>query len=140
MVKAIKAGENLISSSQAGGGLFTMQDLEKLANEAEFKPSRMASLCSLSERQLQRLFKGNVCCTPGQWLRQLQCRLAKDLLCKGYSNKAVAAELKFANASHFCREFKRIWGAPPQEFARDHKRAPTHKITNHSWEALRNYS
>lgn len=44
-------------------------------------------------------------------------RLAKDLITRGYSSKAAAAELKFATDAHFCREFKRVFGASPQTFA-----------------------
>jgi len=77
----------------------------------------MASLCGISERQLQRIFRRNFDCTPSHWLRDLQCRLAKELIAQGYSNKAAAAELKFASQSHFCREFKRVFGATPQTFA-----------------------
>jgi AraC-like DNA-binding protein len=77
----------------------------------------MASLCAISERQLQRIFRRNFDCTPSHWLRDLQCQLAKELIAQGYSNKAAAAELKFASQSHFCREFKRVFGASPQTFA-----------------------
>jgi GNAT superfamily N-acetyltransferase len=34
-----------------------------------------------------------------------------------YSNKAVAAQLGFATDAHFCREFKKHFGASPQTFA-----------------------
>jgi AraC family transcriptional regulator len=80
----------------------------------------MAGLCALSERQLQRLFRKTMNCTPSQWLREMQCRLARDLMAQGYSNKAVAAELKFANESHFCREFKKKFGTTPRHFAPRH--------------------
>src|SRR6266404_7354753 len=61
-------------------------------------------------------------CSPAQWLRRLRCRLAKELISRGYSSKAVAAELKFATNSHFCREFKKVFGASPQQFAPNHFR------------------
>ncbi len=97
-----------------------MQGWEEVAKEAEFNPSRMASLCSISERQLQRIFKRHLHCTPSRWLRDLQCRLARELVAQGYSSKAAAAELKFASESHFCREFKKVFGHPPQSFAPNH--------------------
>lgn len=102
------------------GGLLNMQGWEQVAKEAEFNPSRMASLCAISERQLQRIFKRHLHCTPSRWLRDLQCRLARELIERGYSSKAAAAELKFASESHFCREFKKVFGLPPQSFAPNH--------------------
>lgn len=92
------------------------RDWERAAREAGFRPAEMALLCSVSERQLQRLVKKRFHCTPRRWLRELQCRLAKDLVAQGYSSKAAAAELKFATDAHFCREFKKVFGAPPQAF------------------------
>jgi|SRR5579883_3363640 len=99
------------------GSLLTVEQWEQVAREADFSPAKMASLCSISERQLQRLFQQHLHCTPSRWLRELQCRLAKDLIICGYSNKAAANELKFANESHFCREFKKIFGISPQSFS-----------------------
>jgi AraC-like DNA-binding protein len=97
--------------------LVRVQEWERVAREADFRPTRMAALCSLSERQLERIFKRHLNCTPSQWLRELQCRLAKDLVSQGYSSKAAAAELKFATDAHFCREFKKVFGTSPQTFA-----------------------
>lgn len=96
------------------------QDWEQVARQAEFRPAKMATLCSMSERHLQRIFKKHLQRTPSQWLRELQCRLAKQLISQGYSSKAAAAELNFATDAHFCREFKKIFGTPPQTFAPAH--------------------
>lgn len=102
------------------GVLFRTQDWERMAREADFRPAKMASLCAISERHLQRIFKKYMQCTPSYWLRDLQCRLAKELISQGYSSKAAAAELKFATEAHFCREFKKIFGASPQSYAPNH--------------------
>jgi AraC-like DNA-binding protein len=99
------------------GGLLRTQAWEQVAREADYHPARMATLCSISERQLERIFKQRLKCTPSRWLRELQCRLAKQLIAQGYSSKAAAAELKFSNESHFCREFKKVFGRSPQTFA-----------------------
>ncbi len=92
------------------------RDWQRVAREAGFRPTEMALLCSISERQLQRIFRRRFGCTPRRWLRQLQCRLAKELVAQGYSSKAAAAELNFATEAHFCREFKKVFGASPQAF------------------------
>ena len=103
-----------------GSAAFWAQDWERMAKNADFRPAKMASLCSISERHLQRIFKKYLQCTPSRWLRDLQCRLAKELISQGYSSKAAAAELKFATEAHFCREFKKIFGASPQCYAPNH--------------------
>lgn len=102
------------------GKFIRSEDWEQVAKKAEFKPSKMASLCAISERHLQRIFKRHLQQTPSQWLRELQCRLAKQLISQGYSSKAAAAELNFATDAHFCREFKKIFGMSPQSFAPAH--------------------
>ena len=122
--------------------LLTMKEWEQVASEADFNAAKMASLCSISERQLQRLFRKHLHCTPSRWLRDLQCRLAKQLIAQGYSNKAVVTELKFSSESHFCREFKKVFGTTPQSFAPPHpghaNRQPLRKISTESWEVLSN--
>jgi transcriptional regulator GlxA family with amidase domain len=120
--------------------LLTMKEWEEVAREADFKAGKMACLCAISERQLQRLFKENLHCTPSRWLRNLQCRLARELITQGSSNKAVASALKFANESHFCREFKKVFGTSPRTFAPVQDDQPTahhaHSISKNSWKAL----
>lgn len=94
-------------------------DLLSVAKQAEFRPAKMATLCSMSERHLQRIFKKHLQRTPGQWLRELQVRLAKQLLAQGYSTKAAAAELNFATDAHLCREFKKVFGTFPSRPAQN---------------------
>ena len=100
--------------------IFLPRDWERMAKEADFRPAKMALLCSVSERHLQRIFKKYLNCTPSRWLRDLQCRLAKDLISQGYSSKAAAVEMKFATEAHFCREFKKAFGSSPQHYAPNH--------------------
>jgi len=107
-------GTNPLSTAQVPG---LASDWERLAKEADYNSAKMASLCTMTERHLQRFFKKHTGFPPTHWLRRLQCRLAKDLISQGYSSKAAAAELKFAGGAHFCREFKKVFGASPQNFA-----------------------
>jgi AraC-like DNA-binding protein len=130
--------------SHVSGSLLTIEEWEQVAREADFSPAKMATLCSISERQLQRLFRQHLRCTPSRWLRNLQCCLARQLISQGYSNKAAAAELKFASESHFCREFKKVFGTSPQTFAPAHptySHAPkVHSLSKGSWNALRGFA
>jgi transcriptional regulator GlxA family with amidase domain len=105
------------SSKQRRSRLFRVWDWNRLAKEADFHPAKMAALCSVSQRQLQRFFETHLHTTPRRWLHELRCEIAKRLISRGYSNKAVSFELKYSNEANFCREFKTVYGAPPQSFA-----------------------
>lgn len=94
-----------------------IQDWEALARMADYEPGTMAALCPISLRQLERHFLLHFQKSPTQWVRELRCRLAQQLVIQGYSNKAIVAELEFASESHFCHEFKKVFGASPQSFA-----------------------
>lgn len=98
-------------------GLDVVQDWESLARRADFRPSAMAALCGVSVRQLERYFVLRFGKSPRRWTRELRCRLAREFISQGWSDKAVVAELKFANSAHLCHEFKMILLATPQSFA-----------------------
>src|SRR4051812_11990658 len=89
---------------------------ERVALQARFQPSEMAALCWVSLRQLERHFTKQFQQTPREWARALRCRMARDLIAKGWSNKAVAFELHFSNESHLCHEFSTHYSQPPQAF------------------------
>jgi len=99
------------------GRLLKIQQWEELAREARFQPAAMAALCPVSLRQLQRFFLKTFNKTPTQWTRELRCCIARQFISEGWSNKAVVAELHFANGSHFCHEFKRVYRVSPQAFS-----------------------
>jgi AraC-like DNA-binding protein len=113
------------------GGPPSILQWQRMAKEAEFNCTKLAWLCGVSERHLQRIFRKHVGCSPHKWLRDLQCRLAKDLILRGYSSKAAAAELKFSTPAHFCREFKKAFGAAPQTFGPNASRAA--RLADVSW-------
>ncbi|HEY4248500.1 MAG TPA: helix-turn-helix domain-containing protein [Lacunisphaera sp.] len=97
--------------------LAQINEWEIVAVEAQFKPSKMAALCAVSLRQLERYFMDRFQQPPGKWARALRCRLACDLIAKGWSNKAVAFETHFSNESHLCHEFAYHYGEAPQKFS-----------------------
>lgn len=82
----------------------------------------MAGLCSISLRELERFFVMQFKKTPGARTRELRCELARKLIEEGWRNKAVAAELHFANDSHLCNQFKRMYGLPPRNFAPNYRK------------------
>ena len=94
-----------------------MKCWEQVAREAKFRPGDMAALCSMSLRHLERLFSEHFQQTPKRWTRELRSDLARQLITLGWTNKAVAKELGFANPSHLCREFKELYGLRPGDFA-----------------------
>ena len=100
-----------------GRRLLRIEDWELLAAQADYRPAKMASLCHISLRQLERFFGQVFGMTPTRWNCELKCRIAAQLIAKGYSNKAVTVELKFSNPSHLCHAFKTVYGASPQTFA-----------------------
>jgi AraC-like DNA-binding protein len=94
-----------------------IQDWEALAIDAGYEPGAIAALCPISLRQLERFFVIRFGKTPRSWAIELQCRRARELIERGYSNKAVVTELNFADESHLCHAFKNVYGCPPQTFA-----------------------
>jgi transcriptional regulator GlxA family with amidase domain len=87
--------------------LLTITDWRGLPRSAGFRPASMAALCSVSLRQLERHFANQFQQTPGKWTRDLRLCLAKEMISKGWSNKAVVSELGFTDGAHLCREFKK---------------------------------
>jgi AraC-like DNA-binding protein len=89
---------------------------ERLAAQSGFRVALLAEICSLSTRQLERRFAVQLNTSPHRWMRELQCRLAKELIGRGEQVKSVASDLNFRSTSHLCREFKRLYGAPPKRY------------------------
>ena len=85
--------------------------------EAGYEPATMAALSPISLRQLERFFKLHFGKSHRAWTLELQCRRARGLIELGYSNKAAVIELNFADESHLCHAFKKVYGCPPQTFA-----------------------
>jgi len=107
-------GQRQIPSEDMSAKKLTEDYCEQLAIKSNFKPSLMADHCRLTLRQFERRFKEDVGTTPSDWLRKFRCRLARKLAAQGYRSKAIALELKFANTSQLCHDFRRIYGCSPQ--------------------------
>lgn len=81
--------------------------------------TRMAEFCSLSERQLTRLFKQHLNCTPSHYFRVLKLNHARDLLCEeNISLQFISQKLGFNNYDSFRRAFIKQFGLSPSQYAK----------------------
>jgi AraC-like DNA-binding protein len=96
----------------------TRAELERIAIESKFDLGRMAKSYLVTVRTLERHFALHLKTTPREFVRELQCRLAKPLLAAGIQNKDIAGVLKFADESHFCHVFKKVCQISPKKFGR----------------------
>jgi AraC-like DNA-binding protein len=108
-----------------------IEEWERLAPEAEFRPRKLAASCGMSLRTLQRLCEQVFQKTPSELIRELRCRMALDLVSKGYSNKEVAVMLKFASPTHLCHEFKKVYSSSPRKQATTLAPATPTLMSNH---------
>lgn len=90
---------------------------ERLSESLEM-PSlqELATLCSLSVRQLTRGFRVSRACSIGDYVEQRRMEAAKRLLMEGESVKSVAFTMRFATPSSFTFAFRRAVGISPSQF------------------------
>ena len=76
----------------------------------------IARTASLSVRQLERLFRQRLGCTPSHYYLELRLHHARLLLMRGASSiLAIALAAGFASASHFSRRYREHFGHSPRE-------------------------
>ncbi|MCF2909910.1 helix-turn-helix domain-containing protein [Pseudoalteromonas sp. DL2-H2.2] len=81
--------------------------------------ARMAEFCHLSERQLTRLFKQHLNCTPSHYFKVLKLNHARDLLSEeNISLQHVATKLGFTCYDSFRRAFVRQFGVSPSHYTK----------------------
>ena len=74
----------------------------------------LAAYTGLSTRQLQRLFKRYLSCSPSRYYLQLRLERAKDLLQQtSLSILEGTAESGFISVSHFSKSYKVYFGYSP---------------------------
>ena len=88
------------------------------ASKAGFHPERLARLCRVSVRQLERHFVMTFHLTPKVWLARYRLREGRRLVLEGQlSVKAIAFQLGFKHPSSFSRAFKKFYGVSPTKFS-----------------------
>ena len=88
-----------------------------IAREANFRPQRMAALCCVSFRTVQRHFRTHYQTTFTGWLEEHRMSEARRMILEGSSLKEVCFGLGYKQQSHFTRVFKKHFGKPPSLFS-----------------------
>lgn len=86
-----------------------------LAALARYRVEKLASLCGVTVRRLQRYFTEEEGITPRGWLNEVRQSRGLEQLLLGNSVKATAFELGYQNPCHFSRDFRNFFGVSPSE-------------------------
>lgn len=83
-----------------------------------FTVEDLAAVARLSPSAFHRRFKALTCMTPLQYQKQLRLLEARRLMASGAANAEVAARaVGYESASHFSRDYSRMFGMPPRRDA-----------------------
>lgn len=93
-----------------------IRDWNELGRLAGYKPAKLARICGVSLRHLQRIFLSKFSQAPLEWLNRQRMLTAASMLLENRPLKVICAELGFKQLSHFCRMFKEQIGRTPDEF------------------------
>jgi len=78
--------------------------------------SELARRANLSRSRLTHLFRSEVGCSPGRYLREARLDRARQLVEESsLSIKEIMARVGFKDPSHFTRDFSRRHGASPRK-------------------------
>lgn len=78
--------------------------------------SELASLCSLSVRQLSRSFRESQGLSLGQYIARIRIEKAKQALAGERSIKQLAGQLGFCSTAAFSHAFRKATGLTPSDF------------------------
>ncbi|RUO33835.1 GlxA family transcriptional regulator [Aliidiomarina soli] len=133
---AAKVAKELVVYVQRAGSQNQFSDMLQLQSGESFKlsplldwlaqhvdrpvsVSDMASFINLSERQVTRIFKQHLNCTPSAFFKQLKLNYARDLLgSENISVKHVAHRIGFNSYDSFRRAFYRQFSVSPSTFTK----------------------
>lgn len=88
----------------------------------EVSLSELAQSVNLSVWRLSHIFNSEVGMGPIKYLRYLRMDRARELLETSYlSVKEIGYHVGLNDESHFVRDFKKVYGAPPKVYRRQFK-------------------
>lgn len=96
---------------------------KSLGPVASYNAKKLASLCGVSVRQLERDFQSRTRGSPKDWLTKQRLEAAKTGLLAGRTVKETAFDVGFGNPAYFCRWFKVHVGLSPGSFRNANKKA-----------------
>ena len=101
-----------------GSRLDGVVDWNERARSAKYCATKLASLCAVSRRQLNRYFLKRFGISSKPWLRNQQRTDAIIWLRCGALVKEVSEHLGFSTSSSFARAFLEWFGVSPREYLR----------------------
>lgn len=90
-----------------------IQDWLPLAQHANWSVTRLAKLCKVSVRTIERHFLKTIGKAPKAWMTEQRQMQAVKHLRNGSLVKETASLLGYRHAATFTREFKKIYGQNP---------------------------
>jgi AraC-like DNA-binding protein len=98
--------------------LLAVQNWAELATTAGYRASRLADLCGVKPRSLQRFFRTHLETSPQRWLDEARDFEAAKLILNGERTKEIAYRLGYKHPSTLCHRFKRARGLSLKEWKR----------------------
>jgi transcriptional regulator GlxA family with amidase domain len=90
-----------------------IQNWHELAKDANWSAAKLAKLCCVSLRTLERHFLKNMGKSPKAWLSEQRLQRAINLLQDGSSVKETAGLLGYKHPNHLTNRFKKHCGHCP---------------------------
>jgi len=105
-------------TTQGGLSSWRLRAIDERLERGSIPPSldELATLCSMSVRQLTRGFLVSRGCTVGQYVHHHRLETVKRLLATQSSIKQVADAVGFASASSLANAFRRATGLNPRQY------------------------
>ena len=93
--------------------VITESALEDLARKSGFRVGKLAKLCKLSPRQLNRIIHERFDEPPREWLARCRLKDASEIIESGASAKEAAAQTGYSHQTNLTRRYKQIYHLTP---------------------------
>lgn len=96
-------------------------NISSLLTETKYTKALICQHLQQSEKTFERHVHRSIGLAPKEWLKLERAVRARNLLREGRALKFIAWDLKFADTSSFCREFKQVYKITPKQFQEKEK-------------------